>query len=300
MRQLGPQSSGLLKHLHRHRDGYDAFVFFTCLFGTTYWGLPLVEERAVLVPTAHNERAVYLGIYDELFRQARYLLYNSPEERAFLRRRFYDLDLEGEVVGLGVEPATDLPPEPDWDRIERHLGGAEFVLYVGRIDESKGCAGLVELFGRYVRETGRSLKLVMCGKAVIPLPEREWLVTPGFVSEAAKLHAIRACRFMIAPSPFESLCIAALEAWMMKKPVLANGDCAVLRGECRRGNSGLWYQDYDEFRECMSVLLDDEGLCDSLGEQGSRFVRENYTWEHVIGKYLRVLSAVARGRKPEL
>jgi glycosyltransferase involved in cell wall biosynthesis len=244
MRELGPQSSGLLKHFQNHGGDYDAFVFFTYLFGTTFWGLPLVRERAVLVPTAHDERVIYLGIFDRLFQQSRYLLYNSAEERAFLRRRFFDQDLEGEIVGLGVESAPEPESSPEWDRFQEQIGGEDFVLYVGRIDEAKGAKRLVELFGRYLRETGRCLKLVMCGSPVVPLPERDWLMTPGFVSETFKLRALGACRFMIAPSPFESLCIAALEAWTMKKAVLANGQCATLRGQCRRANAGLWYCDY--------------------------------------------------------
>jgi len=37
-------------------------------------------------------------------------------------------------------------------------------------------------------------------------------------------------------------------------------------------------------------------LCGALGEQGCSFVRENYTWELAVEKYLRILSAVAADR----
>ena len=36
--------------------------------------------------------------------------------------------------------------------------------------------------------------------------------------------------------------MVALEAWALGKPVLANGRCDVLRGQCVRSNGGLYYE----------------------------------------------------------
>jgi glycosyltransferase involved in cell wall biosynthesis len=80
---------------------------------------------------------------------------------------------------------------------------------------------------------------------------------------------------------------------MLKKPVLANGNCAVLRGQCIRSNGGLWYADYAEFREGMNYLLGDDSLAMTLGKQGEMFVRNNYTWQEVDRKLNRILSSVA-------
>jgi glycosyltransferase involved in cell wall biosynthesis len=98
---------------------------------------------------------------------------------------------------------------------------------------------------------------------------------------------------MVAPSPYESLCIAALESWLLGRPVLANGDSAVLRGQCIRSNGGLWYAGYEEFREAMNRLLSDDSLVRALGMQGEAFVRKNYTWEEVDRRLMRVLSSIA-------
>ena len=168
------------------------------------------------------------------------------------------------------------------------------MLYVGRIDESKGCKTLIEHFTRYVRETGQSnLKLVMIGKAVMPIPDHIQIVTTGFVSETTKMHAIQSCRFMVAPSAYESLCISILESWLLKRPVLTNGDCAVLRGQCLRSDGGLWYSDYEEFREASDLLMSDPELATRLGMQGYSFVQKNCIWPKVDEKYQEVLSSVA-------
>jgi glycosyltransferase involved in cell wall biosynthesis len=133
----------------------------------------------------------------------------------------------------------------------------------------------------------------MIGKPVMPIPDHPQILAPGFVSEAAKLHATRACRFMVTPSPYESLCFAAIEAWLMRKPVLANGNCAVLKAQCIRSNGGLWYADYSEFREGMDRLMADEALVAQLGRQGYDFAINNYAWEEVDRKLFHILSSIA-------
>jgi glycosyltransferase involved in cell wall biosynthesis len=301
MKQQGPYSSALLQHIAASHKQYDAFVFFTYLYATTYFGLPLAKDRAALVSTCHDEPPIYLEIFDHLFRQIPYLIFLTPEERAFARRRFYHCELKGEVVGAGVEPVGDLPADSAWEEIERRLGGSEFILYVGRIDESKGCKVLIEYFTRYVEETRQpNLKLILVGKTAMVVPAHPQIIQTGFVSETTKLHAIRRCRFMVAPSPYESLCISALESWLMKRPVLANGNCAVLRGQCKRSNGGLWYCDYEDFRETASMLLSNAPLADTLGFQGYGFVQEHCTWPGIEYQYRKILSAIASPRKCSL
>jgi glycosyltransferase involved in cell wall biosynthesis len=301
MRLQGPCSTSLLTYLEQNRVTYDVFLFQTYLYATTYFGLPLVSDRAILVPTAHDELPIYLSIFDELFRQARYLLCLSPEERAFLTRRFFDLHLKAEVIGTGIEPPPQVSEEPEWEKLRDRLGDSPFILYVGRIDESKGCARLIEFFERYAAESAwPDLKLLLVGKDVMRAPGSPNIVLSGFVSEATKWCAIRECRFMVAPSPYESLCIAALEAWLAKKAVLANGDCAVLRGQCVRSNGGLWYTDYEEFREAMNYLLENDPVAHTLGAQGEAFVTANYTWEAVDRRLTRILDSVAPGSSAAL
>jgi len=294
MKAQGPYSTKLLEYLQHNRNAYDVFVFVTYLYCTTYFGMPIVAERSLFIPTAHDELPIYLSIFDRIFQAARYFAYLTPEEELFLSRRFFDCNLKGEILGIGLDPVQDPSPDPEWDQIRRTLGTGPFILYVGRIDESKGCRTLIEYFDRFTAESSLpDLKLLLLGKPVMPVAEHKQIVCPGFVSDTTKIHAIRACRFMVAPSPFESLCIAALEAWQLGIPVLANGNCAVLRGQCMRSNGGLWYSDYEEFREAALCLLEDNVLASNLGRQGADFVNRNYTWEQVEGKLLRILQSVA-------
>ena len=295
MKLQGPYSSKLLAWLEKHRTSYNVFIFQTYLYCTTFFGLPLVSDRAVLISTAHDEPPIYLTIFEKLFQKAGYLLYNSPEEGAFLKRRFFASELEGEVVGLGLESGKALESCSEWDRIQQQIGSSPYLLYVGRIDESKGCGSLIEYFARYVTETANSdLKLVMLGKAAMTVAGHTQLLTPGFVSEKAKMQALHACSLMLIPSPYESLSIVALEAWQFEKPVLVNGDCAVLRGQCIRSNGGLWYSSYAEFREALTSLLNDQAMAETIGRQGAEFVEQNYLWEPIEKRVNSILHDVAR------
>jgi glycosyltransferase involved in cell wall biosynthesis len=83
-----------------------------------------------------------------------------------------------------------------------------------------------------------------------------------------------------------------LEAWWAGRPVLANGKCEVLRGQCRRANAGLYYSSYDEFAEALAILEGDPALRAALGRNGRRYFEENYAWDVVEKKYLDLLAGV--------
>ncbi len=293
MRMQGPVSTALLEHLKREGESYEAVLFFTYLYATTYFGLPLVAGRALLAPTAHDEPAIYLSMFDGLFRKARRLLFLTPEEREFVYRRFCLPEEAGVVAGFGMDASggeTALP------QAVRALGGAPYLLYVGRVDPSKGCEELVKHFLRFLQETPESpLRLVLAGTPYMEIPKHPRVIATGYVSEAEKNGLLEGAMALAAPSPYESLCIAALEAWLWGKPVVANGVSKVLAGQCQRASGGVWYRNYAEFAECVRMLEGDADLRRRLGEAGLKYTARNYGWETVEQVYFENLSEVARG-----
>jgi glycosyltransferase involved in cell wall biosynthesis len=148
-------------------------------------------------------------------------------------------------------------------------------------------------FLRYIAERPASdVKLLLIGKPVMPVPNHPAIVQAGFISDAAKVSAMAATRVLLMPSPFESLSLVLLEAWAAGKPVLVNGDCTVLRGQCRRSNGGLWYRSYEEFAACLDRMLVDDNLCAVLGRQGRAHVLEHYTWRRVESAFMANVASV--------
>jgi len=99
----GPWSPALRDYLAKHHKAYDALIFFTYLYAPTVLGLRVDPARSILVPTAHDEPAIHLGIYKELFRMPAAIAYNTEVERQFLKTRFEIGAMTEEVVGCGVD-----------------------------------------------------------------------------------------------------------------------------------------------------------------------------------------------------
>ncbi len=286
MMAQGPWSPDLFNYLSSRKSEYDSFIFFTYLYATTYFGLPLVKEKAYLVPTAHDEWPIYLGIWEEFFKLPRKFIFNTIEERDFLKQRFPECTIEGPVVGLAVDPPEDVDPNRFCQKFNITN---QYLLYMGRIDQSKGCDQLIDYFLQYGSETGDyETKLVLMGKSVMEIPNHPNIVNTGFVDDQTKWDAVAGCELLVMPSQYESLSMVCLEAWAMGKPVLVNGNCEVLVGQCRRSQGGVWYQNVDEFIAALKLLTSSNKYI--LGWQGAQFVQENYTWDKIISFYQKTIN----------
>jgi glycosyltransferase involved in cell wall biosynthesis len=289
MRAQGPYSSGLLEYLDVFGTRYAAVVFFSYLYATTYFGLPLVEDRALLVPLAHDEWPLAFSMWDSFFARPRGFVYGSPEESALLAQRFPAAVLSGPVAGIGVHPPQAVEPQ----RFRAQTGIEQpFLLYLGRVDPAKGCEQLLADYAR-ARAGGERRDLVLIGERHMQLAEAPGVHVLGPVDEPTKWDALAACDVFVMPSPYESLSIAMLEAWTQARPALVNGRADALVGQCRRAAGGLWYASADEFAVALETL--DESTGRALGESGRRYVAERYGWPRVEAVYREAIDRVAAG-----
>lgn len=120
LKQQGPWCPGLTDYLRKSHHQYDVVIFFTYLYATTVAGIEAVAGRSILVPTAHDEPAIQLEIFKEVFGRAGAICYLTDSERQFVQRQFPDRPLLEEVVGVGVDlpqphPYPRIPAAPDDD-----------------------------------------------------------------------------------------------------------------------------------------------------------------------------------------
>jgi glycosyltransferase involved in cell wall biosynthesis len=293
LEEEGPLSPRLVRYCAEHRDDYDAFVFFSYRYYTTYHGLRAVADKALLVPTAEDDGVYRLGLFAPFFRAPRAVVWNSVEERSMIERAVGGVDVPGDVVGVG----SALPERVDPEGFRRRHGvSGPFLLYVGRIDENKGCRQLFDFFRRYRSEAASPLSLLLVGQPLLPPPSDPAIRALGFLPDADKWDALAACELLVMPSRYESLSMVTLEAWWAERPVLANAKCEVLRGQCQRSNAGLYYSSYDEFREALALLESRPELRRSLGRNGRRYFEAHYAWEVVERKYLELLGRATASR----
>jgi glycosyltransferase involved in cell wall biosynthesis len=314
LEQQGPWSPGLIEYLKRHHRSYDALIFFTYLYAPTVLGVQVDPSRSILVPTAHDEPAIRLGIYKEIFATPAAFAFNTEVEKNFLKTTFPIRAVAEETVGCGVdllqEQAQLDEPEPE-DEEElhkrlaphlrqrgaqfrrRHRLNGQFLLYGGRIDPGKGCEELIEYFTSY-KEQGGEAALALMGVKLMQLPEVPWVRFAGLLSERERLQALEAATIVVIPSPYESLSLLALEAMAVGTPVLCNGRAPVLVQHCLNSNAGLFYTDRDEFIECTKVLLADQRMRDRMGRNGREYVKRNYRWDVIMGKYDKLIGSLKR------
>jgi glycosyltransferase involved in cell wall biosynthesis len=293
----GPRSTALLTHLRLNRRSYDYVLFFSYRYYHAYHGARAVSDRAILVPTAERDEAIGLGISPLLFRGVRALMYNSPEERRLIQTASNNHEVPGVVVGIG----SDIPERSDPDRFRQKYGiEGRFALYVGRIDENKGCKELFAFFLQALPVLPRGLLLVLIGKEILPIPDHPRIRHLGFLDDQDKFDALAAADLLVMPSYYESLSMVALEAWGLGKPVLANGRCEVLRGQCIRSKAGLYYETQAEFVETLKAIVEGRNLNAALGSNGRRFYRQHYAWPVIERKYVEMLERLsADDRSPD-
>ena len=279
----GPTSRPLIQFITRRATEYDYFLFFSYRYYHAYHGARAAAPRAVLVPTAERDEAIGLAIFKPLFRGVRGVMYNSPEERAMIHAVSGNHEVPGIVVGVG----SDVPNNPQSNRFrQKYNVRSPFAVYVGRIDQNKGCNELFEFFQGYLRDVSGKLSLILIGNSLLPIPPHPRIRHLGFVDDADKFDAMAAADVLIMPSYFESLSMVALEAWALGKAVLVNGKCDVLKGQCIRSNAGLFYESYAEFAETLHAIEANRWLAAALGRNGRQFFRESYDWSVIERKYL--------------
>lgn len=270
MRRQGPYSTPLFEAIAAARDEHDLFVFMTYLYCTSFFGLPLVADKAVLAPTAHDEPPIHLPLFRQLFARPRGLIFLMPAERAFVRRTFdiaHIPDIEGRMgVELG-EPA----PEAEQD-------DPPLLLYLGRVHPSKAVDELHAHFARYRAERAAPLRLALAGRVDMELPAHPDVELLGFVSEEQKRALIGRASLLMLPSYYESLSISILEAWALGRPTLVNGASEVLREQTLRSGGGLFYRGYHEFAAALDALLADAALRRRMAAHGRAFVAQTYSW----------------------
>jgi glycosyltransferase involved in cell wall biosynthesis len=290
LRRQGPYAPRLVDEIGKRKGDFDAIVFFTYLYHPTYLGLLAAPERSVLVPTAHDEPPLRFKIYDALFASARAFGFCSAPEMELVKARFGLGGRPAAVTGIGVETADALDVEGF--RIRHDVRGP-YALYAGRIDAGKGCEEMVAFYDLYRRDHAGAAELLLIGRLAMEEPRAPGVRYLGYLSEEEKRSALAGARAVVCPSPFESLSIVLLEGMAVGTPALASARSPVLKDHCLRSQAGLYYSCAAEFGEALDLLVREASLRQALGENGRRYVRENYRWEAVLARFRGLIEAVA-------
>ena len=256
-------------------------VFYPYLYWPTVHGIVRGGRRAVMHPAAHDEPALRLPVFREVFAAAQGMVFQTGAERDLVHRTFATRAPHEIVLGLGV----DKPPE-----VERGGTRDPYLLYVGRIEDGKGTRLLAEVFAKYKASHPGPLQLVLAGTVNQAPPAHSDIIVRGPVSDDDKHALFARCLAFVQPSYYEAFSLVVLEAWTAGAPVIVNGACAPLREHVERSGGGLTFTDDATFEAALSQIASDGA---ELARRGRTYVERNFGWPRLIERYRRFLTRVA-------
>lgn len=293
--EQGPYAPDLIEYIEEHEKEYDKFLFVTYLYYSTVMGIPKVMDKAILIPTAHDEPYIYYGIYRDMFQKASGIVYLTEEEKEFVQKTFHNEDIPSTVAAVGID-IPDMMSNPEGKneaimkfREKYHIEG-EYIIYAGRVDTSKCCDEMLEFYQRYVEENACDLQLVIMGKSMLTIPKKHGIHYVGFVSDEDKMAGIAGAKYLWLPSKYESLSIALLEGLALGVPGLVNGKCEVLKGHAIRSGAAYHYSNWKGFETCMNQMCackDEEYQV--MSRAAREYVAENYCWENIEKKLVEMI-----------
>lgn len=297
LRGKGPTMDGLMAYLEARGADYAALIFFTAFFHPAALGVLVQPQRSLLVPTLHDEKGMYLPHYHRVFRAPRAVLYNTAAEQAVARRLYGDGLAPARVCGVGIplKTAAELATARSASALAEVAGrlqlGAPFLLYVGRVDRSKGCAELFEHFAALRRQWPTPLKLVVCGQWFMSRPSHPDILATGFVGEADRDVLLAHAAALVVPSRHESLSMVLLEGLGAGCPVIVNRGSEVLREHVRASGIGESYAGAEEFSAAVRrVLTLSPQQRSEIADRGRQYVADGYSWARVV---VRLREAIA-------
>ena len=291
----GPKSPDLLCAVEA--SDADVVAFYPYLYYPTIRGLPLVRDRAILHPAAHEEPALHLPVFDALFSGCRGFAFHTRSERRLVVERFRVATTPQVVVGLGVEESEG---SAEVARAAFGLGDAPYLLCIGRVDDKKGTGILWRYFRSYKERHPGDLRLVLVGQVVDPPDMGRDIIVTGMIDDASKWGLLRGAHAVVAPSPFESFSLTVVEGMTAGAPAIVNAVCGATREHCEQSGAGMWFEGYAEFEAVLDRLLGDRVLHETMRQNGIRYVESTYRWPVVMARYGAFLEAFAERRPTSL
>jgi glycosyltransferase involved in cell wall biosynthesis len=289
----GPKSPSLLRAVTA--TDADVIAFYPYLYFPTIRGLPLVRERAILHPAAHEEPALHLPLFDSLFSQCRGFAFHTRSERRLVADRFGVAATPQVLVGLGVEEAEGTAESA---RSAFGLGDAPYLLCIGRVDDKKGTGVLWRYFRAYKERHPGDLLLVLAGQIVDPPDDGRDIVMTGMIDDKSKWGLLRGAHALVSPSPVESFSLTVIEGMTAGAPAIVNAVCGATREHCEQSGAGMWFDGFAAFEAVLDRMLHDGALHETMRRNGRRYVESTYRWPVIMERYGAFLDEfVARGTR---
>ena len=290
-------------HLHNYRSFQNIIV---CHNARKYDVPYILQAHGSLPSNLSRQKLKYF--YDFLW--GKKLLHNTAKVIAVTKKeveQYRDFDLpinKIEIIPNGINLSDfEQLPEPGIFRRKYNLAGDEkIILFLGRIDKTKGIDLLVKAFAK-VLEKLSLVKLVIAGpddgyltslkKLIVDLRINNKVLFTGPLYGEDKLKAYVDADVYVLPSAYEIFGITVLEA-------LACGTAVILTDRCGIADiidgQGGFVVSYDEKQLSKSILriLSDEKMRQELGEKGKLLVCKKFNWKNIAEQAENIYKCIVK------
>ena len=277
----GPVVPGLLARVVKRVAGYDVVLASYAPFGLMGW----VEAAArpagvpvVLLPFIHEADPFHhLPSLHRAYARAAAVLTLSQHTAELLRRHLPASRPLAIGAGADLDVFDGAEVSGERFRVAHGLGDRRMMLFVGRKDAAKR----YDLALRAAAAADDGAVLVIVGRDVDRRPLPRGVLHLERLEPRRLADAYDACDVLLHPSEQESFGLVCLEAWLRRKPVVANRRCGASAALISDGEDGLLCGSAAEWPAAVARLAAEPGRARSMGEAGREKVLARFTWERV-------------------
>lgn len=284
-------SSELFTFIRKHVQDYDVFIPITIDFPEAYYTIMRAKGKALLIPTMHYQKNSFYPYLTEAFSKAGYIGFNTQAEQELAENIFGKSMSPHGIISAGIE----IFPPAGWAKtVEKYQLPDEYLLYVGRVDRSK----INDIFNYFLAYKHKfkdtKLKLVLVGGIFMEKTQHPDIIYTGFVTEEEKTAIITHAKIIVNPSKYESLSLILLEALSLKKVLLANKKCNVMREHFINSNKAIaLYNGKQEFIRQLHKLDNSEELRQEMSEKGILYIQKNYNWDVIMPRLIQQIEIIS-------
>ncbi len=284
-------SDDMVSFIKENKENY-IFILIPYLYGLTYWAFKVSVGRCILIPCLHDEMNAYFHTTKDMINNCK-ILFLAQEEMMLARQLYSIIEGSFDVIGSGIDIQDNFEPEKF---LKKYKIDYKYILYVGRKDRGKNIDKLIEYFTIYKKIEKDDLHLIFIGGGDSSLiPKNEYFIDLGYIDDVDKYNAYAGALATCLLSNNESFSLVVMESWLASRPVIVSDNCSVTKGHCIRSNGGLFIADVEEFSEVIRYLKKYQNTANKIGLNGRKYVLDNYTWDNIIPKYIKLFNEFVIG-----
>lgn len=295
---------GMINYVKNNAKKFDAVYIPHYLYPISHRVIKSVDNN-IVHPFIHDEKALDNINNKKFFQWVKLLMVNSEAEKTILDKHNIPVFCDIEEIGNRVRNSlVDFDGEYENIVLNKfNLIKKKYIFYVGRISKMKNVDDLIHWHSQMLNNTILDIELVIAGKGDVlsvaglqqlPIGIRDI----GFISEYEKKVLMKNALAVAQLSILESFSLVVVESWLLKTPVIINPKCLPIKYNfIKSQGAGKLAEDVSGYIQAVEslIFLDDDRFKE-LGENGFKFVNQNFVSGVFEGRLIKCFNKVAEGR----